>query len=186
MKTILLYLWVSVLLVVCAILETRANSEEWGIATNGLRMRIGFKNQENEIKTNQSVRLLLRIQNVSSNEVIGIACPKGQLEQTGLFSFVVISPSGKDISPDSTRRPYYGSAQFLRPDQVMDFVFELSRLCQFTEIGTYKITAKTEITRFDRRTNTSMSFWVVSNQLLLRVVSETENPMSQSPSGGAK
>jgi hypothetical protein len=63
----------------------------------------------------------------------------------GVFC-VVISPSGKDISPNP-RTFWHGSAAhiILPPNQIKEFEFNLSQLCNFDETGTYKIIAKKTI-----------------------------------------
>lgn len=48
---------------------TKGRSDEWGAATNGLRMGISLKGELGEIHTNQPLVLLMRLQNTSSNDV---------------------------------------------------------------------------------------------------------------------
>lgn len=78
---------------------------------------------------------------------------------------VVISPSGKDVSPLYTFGGGSGAIATAEPNQTMQFEFALSQLCKLEEIGTYKITAS-------KRTfgNADKAFVLTSNTLCVSVV----------------
>lgn len=114
-------------------------TNEWGAVIYSTQISIGINSNEKEFKTNQVVRLLVRINNLSTNEGRGI-----YLERTFTFtrglSFVVISPSGKDISPvfHETDRAS-GEYIWVPPGKIDGFSFALGEICKTDEIGIYKI-----------------------------------------------
>jgi len=172
MKSTLLLLTVVVLMTGGRGLVGNIKAGEWGPVTNNLQMSLRLQCAQVEIKTNEPVRLLIQVRNVSTNEVIGIPRPKEAIEKIGYFSFDVVSPSGRDISPASRPKPYYGSARFLAPGHSEDFKVDLSRICNLEEIGTYKIIARRTETRTDIRTKEVIPFGVRSNPLYVSVVAD--------------
>jgi hypothetical protein len=61
------------------------------------------------------------------------------------FSFVVISPSNTDISPHHPEDDgfhYRDITRSLKPDGYINYAYTLSSICSFTQIGTYKVTAR--------------------------------------------
>jgi hypothetical protein len=144
-----------------------ASTNEWGLVTNSIQMAISLDGDKREIKTNEPVILLVRIRNTSTNEIFQIySMNDGDDPQ---FSFLVISPSGKDISPIKESSPT-GSGHFIRIDssRIAEVEFSLSRHCKFSEIGEYKIVAKREVDSITTR----KAYLVVSNPIYLTVVSD--------------
>lgn len=170
MKSTLLLLTVVVLMTGGRGLVGNIKAGEWGPVTNSLQMSLRLQCEREEIKTNEPVRLLVQVRNVSTNEVIWIPRPKEAVEKTGYFSFVVVSPSGRNISPASQPKPYYGSVRLLAPGHTEDFKVDLSRICNLEEIGTYRIIARRTETRSDKRTKGAILFEVRSNPLYVSVV----------------
>jgi hypothetical protein len=116
------------------------NDIEWGMNTNGLQMSISAAGGTATIKTNQPFTLVVRIKSVSTGPIaFGYEVP---LETTESLSWLVVAPSGKDISP--IRQPTIrGSSVHLQidPNEIFQFEYSLSSICSFDEIGTYKIVA---------------------------------------------
>jgi hypothetical protein len=89
----------------------------------------------------------MRFRNLSTNETFFLIVARDTERDPG-FSFLIKSPSGKEISLDAkTNQPYFGSASdiYVGPNQIKELEFNLSRLCKCDESGTYKIIAKREI-----------------------------------------
>lgn len=124
--------------------NTETNS--WGPVNDDIQMSIRLKSDVSEIKTNQPVELLIGFKNVSTNETLRISTLNA-IETDPGYSWIVTSPSGKDISPVPDNMPVTGSGARipLPPGQIIEFNFNLSLLCEFNEIGTYKIVAKKSI-----------------------------------------
>lgn len=139
------------------------NTNEWGAVTNGIQMSIGLKGDNQKLKTNQPVVLLICYKNVSSNETIVISNQKA-LSLDATYSFVVISPSGKDVSPNLPKS-FAGSGEIypVGPNQTKEFEVNLSQLCNFDEVGTYTIISKKLIIQFEHPKQ--KWFVVVSNPL---------------------
>jgi hypothetical protein len=114
-----------------------------GAISNNIQMSVSLKSGVNEIKTNQPVVLLIRFKNISTNETFRIY-QANAIEYDRGYTWVVISPSGNDISPNMEKIPVSESGGFIRlsPNQIKELEFNLSHLCKFDEIGTYKIVAK--------------------------------------------
>jgi hypothetical protein len=133
-------------LTVCQAFADHLKTNEWGAVTNNFQMSINFKGEKNEIKTNQPLCLLIYYKNVSTNQTFrvyranAIECDPG-------YSFVVISPSGKDISSNTEKIAPSESGGFVSmvPSQIIECEFNLSRLYKFDEIGTYNIIVKKAI-----------------------------------------
>ena len=137
-----------------------------------------------EIKVGQPFSLLVRLRNLSTNETYLIGC-EGVIPDEDLgLAFVVISPSGKDVSPRIPTN-YHGAVLSLnpgfgataRPNETAMFEFPLSRLlegqnvfpldqpCKLDAIGTYKITVRKRI-----HPTAGKEFMLTSNTLYVSVV----------------
>jgi hypothetical protein len=142
-------------------------TNEWGAVTNGLQMSIGLKNVNKEITVHGDVDLLIHFRNVSTDQTFSI-CPDNVIEKTPDFSFTIISPLGKDISP--VPNPYPGPSSGaiipLAPGRTLDFDFNLSRVCKFESVGVYKVIAKYSV--LSRQTR--KPFTVISNPLNVTLV----------------
>lgn len=113
---------------------------EWGVKTNGLQLSISETGGDATIKTNQPLTLMVRIKNVSTNQMVfGYDRP---LKTTDSISWFVVAPSGKNISmirqPTIRRSSVYHP---IGPNEIFQFEYSLSSICGFNEIGTYKIVA---------------------------------------------
>jgi hypothetical protein len=140
-------------------------TDEWGAITNKMQMSISLKGDKKQIGTNQPFSLLIRIRNVSTNELFhGYYTYVNDYE----LSFVVIAPSGKDISPKFPKDRVAGSGAAIRvpPNQTKKFEFNLSYFCMLDKIGTYKIIAKQKGYLGTNQT----PFIVISNPLYISVV----------------
>ena len=107
-------------------------------------MSISLKNGGPEIETNQFVTLLVRFRNLSTNETIRLY--RYIFDDTGSHGGVscrVISPSGKDILPntDNTLHSGSGANYPVPPNRIYEFEFDLGNFCKFSEVGTYEIIA---------------------------------------------
>jgi len=97
---------------------------------------------KSEVNVGERFNLWVHIRNLSTNQTL--TCFEGgtwQDEGNGL-ACVVISPSGRDVSPKKAQA-MWGSLMFLRapPTNTMEFEFAFSELCKLEEVGSYKITA---------------------------------------------
>jgi hypothetical protein len=169
MKKILFCLLMFVVLSVWHIFADDTKTNDWGVATNGVQMSISLKNGDSEIKTNQFVTLLVRFRNLSTNAIYLYRFNFDDTELAGGVSCRVISPSGKDILPNRDNALAQGSgANFpVPPHQIYEFEFSLGNFCDFSEVGTYKITAKKTLMIGQRK-----EFLVVSNPLYVSVVAK--------------
>ena len=141
-------------------------TNDWGAIAYHAQISIALKRSGRTFKTNQIVELLVRLRNLSTNEDYGVyvASP---LSGTEGFSFMITSPSGRDVSP--TFRPSYrgsGGMVGVHPNQTDGFGFELGEICQTDEVGTYSILLKMKRWTPDRR----KSFELVSNPLKVEIV----------------
>jgi len=77
----------------------------------------------------------------------------------------VTSPSGKDVSPDTSRfqHPFSGGFRYAPPGQVIEIKFDLSAICRLDEVGVYKITVKK-----------AKIFWLTKNKMFEAV----SNPLN--------
>jgi hypothetical protein len=119
---------------------------QWGPVTNNAQISLAVKGGQRIIKTTEPVKLLVRFRNLSTNETFGVF-RTGEVEYDDTYSWVVISPSGKDISPDFRNIPTSdnGHTVYIPPGQTNGVELNLRNLCRFDEVGTYKIVAKKEI-----------------------------------------
>ena len=143
-------------------------TNSWGPVTNNIQMSISLEGGKNEIKANESFSLIVRIRNLSTNMSFAFHYTlQAQTDpRTGVYC-TVISPSGREISPN-TEKTYAGgsgSSGNVGPNKTLEFAFHLSDLCRFNKHGTYKITAKKVV-----RVDGNKPVEVVSNTLRLSVV----------------
>jgi hypothetical protein len=110
---------------------------------------------KSELKAGELFSLWVRIRNLSTNETFSFSYQSNPYPDAyrGL-ACVVISPSGKDVSPSTPTNsptaplvwrgppPPVGAAG---PNQTGEFEFWLWELCKLDEIGTYKIAARKTI-----------------------------------------
>jgi len=166
MKTYLYYLSIFTTLFACPVFADDINTNDWGALVNNVQMSIGLADDKQEITNNQPVILLIRFRDVSTNESFHIYS-MNTIQGDPQFSYVVISPSGKNISPKMDSSPT-GSGQFIRitPNKVVKRRFDLSRVCKFNEIGIYKIVAK----RWVNSTVDQKAYLLVSNPLNVPIV----------------
>jgi len=121
-------------------------ADDWGPATNGIQMSINSTSRVDESKINQPIVLSVCFRNVSTNETFRIYQANAVEFDPG-YSWSVISPSGKDISPNMQKINPSESGGFipLLVNKTYQFQFNLSHICKFTEVGTYKIIAEKAI-----------------------------------------
>jgi len=63
------------------------------------------------------------------------------------FTWVITSPSGKDLSPkpDLLHEAISGSFPKLKPLESDETDYDLSSVCKFNEIGTYKVIVQKQV-----------------------------------------
>lgn len=141
-------------------------TSKWGTPSNGVQMSIALDGGNRDIKLHEPFQLLVQFKNFGSSAVWSYIYLAANSEPGNGLRCVVISPSGKDISPN--RKIDGGSGFFVNvPSNGTDsFKFNLPSICKFDEVGTYKITAQKTIGQ-------SNQWWTVtSNPLLVKVVSK--------------
>jgi hypothetical protein len=141
-------------------------NNQWGPLTYNTQISIGLDDKTSVFKTNQVINLLVRVKNLSTNQQFGfiIGTP---ISYTVAATFIVTSPSGKDISPvmyNSNR--IHGLPIWVHPGQIDGFSFQLGEICQYHEIGTYKILIKMQRPSPDRR----KLYDIVSNPLSVTII----------------
>jgi hypothetical protein len=143
-------------------------SNDLGATANNFQMTISLEGGEHQIKAGQPYSLVIRYNNISTNETFAIYEVNGTVADPN-YSFVVTSPSGKDVSPDMTKihRPFSGVFRYAPPGQIIEIKFNLSNYCKLDEVGTYKIVAKMEKVLLVAENKT---FKTVSNSLNIKVV----------------
>lgn len=142
-------------------------SEQWGAVTNGIQISIRLSGGMNVIKTNQPVIITIKYRNVSTNEVFPIT-GKYRIEFDSSYVWTVISPSGKDVSPDMfSRADHSVTWDNLKPQESMEAEYDISVRCNFNEAGTYKITLNKGMSSI----KSQKLFVVVSNPLNVTIAS---------------
>ncbi|HEY3762223.1 MAG TPA: hypothetical protein VGN23_10805 [Verrucomicrobiae bacterium] len=129
---------------ICQLFAYALYGDDWGMANNRVQMSIHTENgQSAEFETNQPVLISVCFKNISTNETFRLYRANA-IEFDPGYSWQVISPSGKDISPNMEKIHPSESGGFipLLPNGTNELKFNMSHLCDFTEIGTYKITGK--------------------------------------------
>jgi hypothetical protein len=139
------------------------DTNEWGSVTNNVQMGISVSGNPDEIKTNQPVRLLIRLKNDSTNEAVGVMRTEPEYDLS--LTFNVTSPTGKDISPRARYAPVSASSFQLLPQQTTSEEYNISDFCKFDEIGTYVIVVKQALSE----PATKKPYVVISNPLYLDV-----------------
>jgi hypothetical protein len=153
-------------LVVCRAYAGAAGTNDWGLATNDLQMSISLEGGSPALKTGQSVSLLFRYKNVSTNQLFGVYKTLGTVDDSS-YSFIVSAPSGKNVSPKRmTEESASGSFIAMDPGQIIEIHFDGARLFKFDEVGTYKITAKKVMWSEAKK----QQFELVSNTLEVKVL----------------
>jgi hypothetical protein len=143
-------------------------ADDWGAISNNLQMSIRLDGKENQIKAGQSFNLLIRYKNISTNETFIFYEVNGTINDR-TYSFIVTSPSGKDVSPDMTKiQPSFsGVFRGISSGQIVEIKFNLSKFCSLDEIGAYKITVKKEKILQPAQ---NKEFAIISNPLSVVVV----------------
>jgi hypothetical protein len=139
-------------------------TNQWGTITNGIQMSIALDGGDRIIETNEQFRLSVQIKNLGSLGAWSYLLGRPTSNPSDGLHCIVISPSGKDVSPNVKFAPGIGSGRFvsLPPNGADRFNFNLSSICKFDEVGTYRITAEKTISQGEK-------WWtVVSNPLLVR------------------
>ena len=167
--------------------ETVTN--EWGPITNNVQMAIKIKDNLDGIKTNQPFSLTILITNISTNETFYTERISPGWDDD--FTFEVISPSGKDLSPRASLHSGYSTEQRrwraieeerrlppfiftlgrgpidpIDPQKAMSTEYNISDFCKFDEIGKYKVVATDTI--YELATHQSLK--VVSDPLYMTFV----------------
>jgi hypothetical protein len=154
------------------------SSEAWGAVTNNVQMSVTVEGGSRNIKTNQPVSLRILIRNVGTNETFYVDVPAA-IEMDPRFSFKIISPTGRNVSPKAPKI-YAGSGATLTlgPGQTNELRFNLSKLFKFEEVGTYTITATKEVWTLEE----SRNFKVVSAPLSVSVApGKWDGPTNRAP-----
>jgi len=159
-------------LIFAALIALRAIASEWGAVSNNVQMSISLK-----VVVGQSFSLRVRYQNLSTNQIVRMYISNyPYLESFGGMGFVVISPTGKDISPqEKTSGSYSGGFARFGSNEVKEAEFPLGDVYKLNEIGDYHISAKKTLLI---GTN---SVEVVSNPLLVSVVATNASSTNDIP-----
>ena len=145
MKKISFFSLTFIAAIVCKIFAADLTTNEWGSVACDAQISVQLRGSGEEIKTNQPIELAIRIKNVSTNETLHVFQSLAVVVDSYVnFSYVVISPSGKDISPKHAKVWNGGSAAdyFIAPGQSKEFGCNLGYVCKFEEIGTYEVFVK--------------------------------------------
>jgi hypothetical protein len=142
------------------ILAQGVGTNEWGASANDIQLYIGLQQGQTPIKTNEPFHLAIRIENNSTNQFFYFYTRNGMVDGDPIF-FTIISPSGKDVSPVPPLVDVGSGGNInLPPKGVYRFSKGYCPL-QFSELGTYKISAKIKANDND---------WADSNPLSVTVV----------------
>lgn len=119
-------------------------TNEWSATTCEAQISVALKEPAKEIKTNEPVIVTVQIKNTSTNEVLIFLISNVPTD----FTWNITSPSGKDLSPRKSAFPQPGFSSLnvrVNPMETSVHDFDLSSICNFNEIGTYKVFAKKEV-----------------------------------------
>jgi hypothetical protein len=176
-----------IMLVVCHAPAGGATTNEWGPITNNAQMAINVTSPwsrsfrvdatnsvrspytvKRDLKASAHFSLLVRVRNLSTNETLNFdnSRPPNTDMEHGL-ACVVISPSGKDVSPDYTIAEGSFHTATAAPNRTIEFEFPLSQLCKLEEVGTYRITARKKTAAYSRA---QQALVLTSNTLSISVV----------------
>jgi hypothetical protein len=151
--------------------------------TNGYQVPPVVEGEKSEIKVGQPFSMLVRLRNLSTNDTFYIGCQGVIPDEDRGLACVVISPSGRDVSPSMATNydkpillPGHSFGATAGPNETAEFEFPLSellggnvvplnQLCKLEEIGTYKITARKLIDAKGGK-----EFMLTSNTLYVSVV----------------
>lgn len=116
-------------------------SQVWGPVTNGFQMSISLASSNNAFKANERMPIIIQIRNLTTN-VTGWDPIPFPIEAGHLFSFVVTSPSGKEL----VKRPNFyeserGDIRGIPSKGSERHQFNLNYTYLFDEIGTYTVVA---------------------------------------------
>jgi hypothetical protein len=184
------------ILVASQTLAAEVLADEWGPVTNNAQMsisavlpgsvsgRVGFIigggtnpmggyvtnpiTVKSVIKPGEAFNLWVRLRNLSTNETLRFVFSGTDQDEENGLAWVILSPSGKDISQRGTLAAAHSIRWVLAgPSRIGESEFPLSRFCKLEEIGTYKITARKST--FARHKD-EKAFVLTSNTLSVTVV----------------
>jgi len=143
MKTIF-----NVILFICILSGCRAFASDlvpgdWGPTNCGAIMALTLPDSAIQFKTNQPINVAICVKNVSAGILYMM-----HTKETDDFTFVIISPSNKNVSPaphPDSGINFRNITQTVKPNDNMNYSIDLSVVCKFSEIGTYKVTAKRKV-----------------------------------------
>jgi len=96
---------------------------------------------DTNIHSIERVVIMVVLSNISTNETFYIRST-GTVNEP-LFSFLVVSPSGNELSPEAPATNSRSKVNNpLGPNHSKQLVFDMSTICKCDEIGTYTITVK--------------------------------------------
>jgi len=132
--------------------EKNSATNEWGPVNYYTQISIGINGAKTTFGTNEDVEMLVRVRNLSTNNDYGLYVQEPFTFSDG-FKFVVISPTGKDISPPFHKSfRFTGGVVWVKTNQVDGFRVDLGQICKLNEVGSYKIVLKMKRWSPDRKT----------------------------------
>jgi len=156
------------------IFSQETNIDLWGSTTNDFQMSISVKNGKSDVLLGSPIILMARLQNLSSTKTIQIHEFNQKLID-GSYSFSVISPSGSDISPKiNVNGPLGGSGgtYAIGPGQIHEAALDLSLVCKFEAVGTYKVIVTKQVEDLSDSKPSMPPFILISNPLYIKVVQQ--------------
>jgi hypothetical protein len=136
---------ISLILMLEAITSSRAFADNTNNAVSPCEAEISIRLKEptKEIRTNEPVIMAIQIKNTSTNEMLLFRIDNLPSD----FTWAVTSPSGKDLAPkpDLLHEAISGSFPKLKPQESREADYDLSEVCNFNEVGTYKVVVKKEV-----------------------------------------
>jgi hypothetical protein len=131
-------------------------------------MSLRLEGDKTQVKASGPFSLLIRYRNVSTNETFGLTYDGETPLDDFTYSFIVLAPSGKDISlAKEMQENSSGYIRQLKPGEIIEVEVNLSKWYSLNEVGTYKITAKKGDMLWAGKPE---AFEVVSNPLDVKVV----------------
>jgi hypothetical protein len=146
--------------------EKQMPNISWGPVALDLQVSISTKNALKRFNTNEPISSIVRFNNLSTNS-FGIVMRNNILDNRD-FSFSILSPSGKDVSPVFYEDYTGGSGilVYVPPHQINGFQFDINDICKFDEMGTYKIVMMVK----NRVPGSNQLADVVSNPLYVTII----------------
>jgi len=142
MKNSPYYFLLFFIVVVMQTFASDSSTNDWGAVTNNLQMSVMLGDNKAEIRAGQSLGLIVRIKNVSTNETFHLI-EIGQLIDDMNYSFTIVFPSGKSVSPERPKAQIGSDVgSNIGSSEIYEREFDLNKLCRLDEIGTYKITVQ--------------------------------------------